>query len=160
MTSARAIATRCCSPPLSLSGKSSARLAKPTASQERARPLRAAALTAQFTRQGDVFEDGQRGDQVKKLEDDADVLAAEKRQAGFVQLGDVHVVDDERAAVSLIDAAQQVEQRAFPAAAFAEQDEEFAFPNVEVNRVQHSARALAFSIEFAESANLNDLPLV
>ena len=81
MITARAIATRCCSPPDSVGGRALARSASPTqASISRTGPstsVLAGAGNAQ--RQRDIVERRQVTDQPEVLEDDADA-AAEGRQ--------------------------------------------------------------------------------
>ena len=81
-TSARAMATRCCSPPESRSGKLRARSSRPT----RARSSRARAAgpadRGQLRGQQHVLEHGQGGDEVEELEHEAHVVAAEERARG------------------------------------------------------------------------------
>ena len=78
----------------------------------------------------------------------------------LIQMGNVGAVDGDAAAVGEVDAAEQVEQGAFPAAALAEQHKKLAFVNVEVNVVEDSARSPALSIGFAETPYLDDLARV
>jgi hypothetical protein len=71
---ARAMATRCCSPPDSVAGRALARSARPTqASISRTGPSRSSSLDAgDAQRQRDIVEGRQMADQPEILEDDAD----------------------------------------------------------------------------------------
>ena len=78
--SARAIATRCCSPP-----ESSAGIVRKRARQADRRQLmrgarKSVAFAGEFERHRDVFQRRHGWDQVEGLEDDADIAAAEARE--------------------------------------------------------------------------------
>ena len=80
-TSARATATRCISPPEISSGKWSAAVGEVDTFEALARRASSAAAprAAEQERQGDVLGGGERGQQVERLEDEADAVAAEER---------------------------------------------------------------------------------
>ena len=83
LTSARAIATRCCWPPESSLGMCPARVRQPdlrsSAARARRRPV---ALARVDQRQLDVALRGGAGQQVERLEDEADLAVADARRAG------------------------------------------------------------------------------
>ena len=82
LTSARAIATRCCWPPESCEGWWSARSARPTsASRASARCRRSSSgQLAVEQRQLDVLDGGGAREQIEVLEDEADAAVADRRQ--------------------------------------------------------------------------------
>ena len=71
---ARAMATRCCSPPDICAGKVIHAVAEPD--QIAARLRRGIGIARDLGDQGDVLARGEARDQVVELEDEADVLAA------------------------------------------------------------------------------------
>ena len=83
LTSARAMATRCCWPPESWLGWWSARSARPTAARRaRARVLRSRAVSAGVEQgQLDVLERGRARQQVELLEDESDLGVADPAPA-------------------------------------------------------------------------------
>ena len=86
LASARAIATRCCSPPESSAGWALARCSTSSAassSQARVRP--AVGPAGQHRQQRDVVGDVEEGDQVGRLEHEADAVAAQRAQVGVFQ---------------------------------------------------------------------------
>src|SRR5690606_31010534 len=93
----------------------------------------------EFQRKQDVFEYGQSRDQVEKLEDDADTVAAKQRKLAVVQFGDVGAVDNDAAGISGIYTSDEVKERALTTAALAEQHEKFAGFDVETDRVENVA---------------------
>ena len=85
-TSARAIATRCCSPPESRSGKLARSVRE--ADARRGAPRRARrVLTRELRRQQHVLEHAERRDQVEELEHEADLVAAQQRALARVRGG-------------------------------------------------------------------------
>ena len=92
MTSARAIATRCCWPPESSAGRCVQPVAQPDRGEDRRSHARSAGA-GQPQRQRDVLLDGQRGEQVERLEDEADPVAPQLGQPGLRQPGQLGVAD-------------------------------------------------------------------
>ena len=96
-SSARASATRCCSPPDSSPGRCCRRSFEAHARRGGARPRSAhsARVRAAWIRPGiiDVLERCELGQQVMELEDEADVLVAEVCQLARGKGGDVHPVE-------------------------------------------------------------------
>jgi hypothetical protein len=64
----------------------------------------------------DVFRGGEFLEQKMELEDETDFLVAKKGEFVLVQIGDELPGDFDRAAVGLVEEAQQIEERAFAAA--------------------------------------------
>ena len=95
---ARAIATRCCSPPDIWTGRWWARSAKPDLFQcEHGPPAALAGLHAPVEQRGlDVAERGEVGDEVELLEDEADRVAPELRPVRVVERGHVDAADADR----------------------------------------------------------------
>ena len=78
VTSARAIATRCCWPPESCAGQVPGAVAEPDPRRAASRTrVRSDAAAGEPEREADVLLGGQVGHQVEALEDEADPLAAE-----------------------------------------------------------------------------------
>jgi len=107
---ARAIATRCCSPPDSCAGK--------WCSIHR--------IDADFRHQLDVFQRSQARDQIVELEHEAHMLAPEGSQCRFVGAGQVVVQIVQSAGSRRIETAQNVQQSGFAAAGSSQQHDEFA----------------------------------
>ena len=74
-------------------------------------------LVAQAQRQRDVLGRGQRGEEVEELEDDADVVAAERRALLVGERVHVDALDLDRSLVGRLEAAEHVQERALAAAA-------------------------------------------
>ena len=94
LANARAIATRCCSPPDSCVGKVIEPIAESDAAQQLARTLAGAALAAQLERHLHVLERRERGDQLKALEDEPNFLAPQLRALVLVHRRQVGAVED------------------------------------------------------------------
>lgn len=107
-------------------------------------------LTRQFLRQRDVFQNGHGGNQIEELEDKADLVAAEEGALPFAEAADRDVVDGNFAPVWGFDAADQVEQGAFAAAAVAQQQGELPFVKFEGDIAQHLTGVAPFAEAFAE----------
>ena len=136
LISERAIATRCCWPPESCDGRWSSRSPRPTRVGHLDRSLLglradlAGALVGQ--RELDVLEDGVLLDQVVRLEDEAEVAAADLGELVVVEAGDVAAAQEVLAAGGAVEAAQQVEHGALARARRAHDGDVFA--GVEVDR--------------------------
>lgn len=75
------------------------------------------AVAAQKEGELDIFQGGHGGQEVEKLEDDAEAFAAVGGEGGFVGAVEREAVDRDLAAGRLVKSAEQVEQGAFAAAA-------------------------------------------
>ena len=112
VTSARAIATRCCWPPDSSRGTvaqpvgQARALARPRASS------RGRGVPAEPHREADVLLDRQRRHQVEGLEDEPDALAAQHGQRRLRQPGEVHAAEPARALGRRVEPGGDVQERA------------------------------------------------
>ena len=136
--SARAIATRCCSPPESSRGRCCCRPPRPIDSSSCA--ACAVALGARHAgehhRQRHVLRRAHRRDQVERLEDDADVLPAVQAQLDARHLREVLVEDAQRPVGRAIEPGDQVEQRGLAGSGGAEQADELPLSDGERHAVE------------------------
>ncbi len=86
---------------------------------------------AEFHREHDVFERGERREQLEKLKDDADFFAAPFRERVFALGVDVKTVHEHIAFVGFVDSADKIEQRGFAAPRRSDNRDEFARADVE-----------------------------
>ena len=142
-TIARAMATRCCSPPLSWSGRCPARWLKsdqPNRLGGQAGPLGAeCALERQG--QGHVLAGGQARHEVIRLEDQAHHRAPVDGPLVRAQRRQVAAVDQHAAGGRRIQPAQQVQERRLSRAAHAQDREKLAAPHLKIDPA--SARTMA-----------------
>ncbi len=89
--SARAMATRCCSPPESWPGKCASRCDKPDLGKRRARRVEGIVAVEEFERQRHVLERGHGRHEMEGLEHDADIGGTEPREPVLVEPGIVGV---------------------------------------------------------------------
>ena len=115
---ARAIATRCCWPPESCDGKVMHARAEADAVERRLGQLAPLGVRHPAVEQRDlhVVEHAQIGDQVERLEDEPDLLVADRGQRAIAVAGDRRAVELHRALGRRVEQADQVEQRALAAA--------------------------------------------
>ena len=113
LATARAMATRCCSPPESSAGRCSSALLEPEIAEQLGRALRRLALAqpADHLRQHDVLERGELRQQVVRLVDEADVVAADAGALGVGQSRGRRVVDVDLAGIRVLEQAGDVQQR-------------------------------------------------
>ena len=102
-----------------------------------------------------VLERGQRGQQMKKLEDEPDALAAQPRQGILVERRDVDAVEHDTAVRRRIETGQQPEQGRLAAAGRPGDGHDAAGRNRQVERVQDGERAAAARHMFADAAQLD-----
>lgn len=110
----------------------------------------------QLEGQGDIFKDGQGGDEIKKLEDKADMLPAKERALSLIQAGDGDLVDEDRAVVGRVNASNQVEESALAGAALAEEQHKIAGVKRDVDVVQNNAALFAFGVAFGQVFQANE----
>ena len=77
------------------------------------------------------------GHEVKELEDEADLLAAQLRERVLAESGDVGAVDQDLAGARRVEAGDQPEQRRLAAARGADDGQEAAGGNREIERMQN-----------------------
>src|SRR5690625_32000 len=120
------------------------------------RLLRCHGLARYFGDDGHVLAGGQAGDEVVELKDEADVVASVIRQSRFVGVGEVDVAVHDAAAAGRIEAAEDVEEGGFAAARGAEQHDEFARVEVEIDAPQRVHLDLTHIVDLREVAHLKD----
>jgi len=76
-----------------------------------------AAFDVQLMREQDVFECGERLDQLVRLEDEADLASTHGSQLRLGQVVDGHAVEPDLAGARRVESGQQAQQGAFAAAA-------------------------------------------
>ena len=128
VASARAIATRCISPPESSYGCARSRRARPTRSSRRRGPRRAASVAAvEPPRQLDVLAHGQVRQQVEELEDHPDVAPPIEDELALRERSTIGAAADADVARRRpVDAADQVEERRLSAPRLSDEREELA----------------------------------
>ena len=88
-TSARATATRCCWPPDSSDGRCAEAVGQADLVDELLEPRRVGLAAGELERQRDVLGRGEHRQQVEELEDEADVVAAQRVELVVVEARDV-----------------------------------------------------------------------
>ena len=144
--SARAIATRCCWPPESSAGRWSRRSVEADARDQRVDRRPAGACAGDRQRQHDVLLRRQRRQQVERLEDEADVLAAQARELAVVHARDVLAGDVDRARAGRVEAGEQVHQRRLARARRAHDGGELAGREVERDAAQRVDGRVALAV--------------
>ena len=107
----------------------------------------------QLQRQQQVFLDGQSRDQVEKLKHETDMTAAEKGAFDLVQTGYNPIIDTDGAGVGQVDAAEQVQQGGFAGAGLAEQGNELATVDIQIQVGEDDSSVIAFGVVFAQVAD-------
>ena len=96
------------------------------------------AAAVQARREQDVLLAGQLGDQVEELEDEADVRAAEAREAALALAVHANARDLDLAGVRAVEAAEQVQQRGLAGARAPEHRHELPGLDLDVDPVEHA----------------------
>ena len=91
--------------------------------------------------------------QVVELEDEADMRGAPRREVRIAEMRDVDAVDDDAAAGGLVDARDEVQQRALAGAGRPHQRHEVAARDVEVEAEQDRHRLLAADVDLLQVAD-------
>ena len=136
-TSARAIAVRCCSPPDSCDGRLLRLGGQPDEGEHAIdrRPDLLARRAGDLEREGHVLPDRLRRQQLEVLEDDPD-LAAHLGDLAARQPGEVLAVEDDRAAGRELVADEQLDERRLAGAGRADEEDEVAFGDDQVDVAQ------------------------
>jgi len=111
----------------------------------------AQACAAKFHRKRDVFQGAQGGNEVEELEYNADIFAAKDRSLSLCQVSDGSSRNGDRTLLGKIDSTDEIEQRAFSAAADSQQDYEASGLNVEIDPIQNQVVDSACMIGFAQT---------
>ena len=106
----------------------------------------------------DVLARRQARNQVVELEDEADVLAAVLRERGVGRRREIEVLEAHPAGRRRVEAAEDVEQRGLAAARMAEQDEQLARDDVEIDAAQRRHLDLAHLVDLREAAHFEERP--
>jgi hypothetical protein len=112
--SARATATRCCSPPESCPGRWTEPVLQADALEQLAGACarRRDRAPGDQAREHDVLERSEVGEQVMELEDEADLAVAKAGELGLGPREDVLTVEEELTARRLVERAEEMEERA------------------------------------------------
>jgi hypothetical protein len=111
LASARAQATRCCCPPDSSVGRWWSRWRRPTVSMTTSSHAGSGCAAGDVHRQRDVLERRQRRQQVEGLEDEADLVPAQRREPLVVQTAECGVADDGITAAERVETGHAVHER-------------------------------------------------
>src|SRR5690606_26959458 len=95
-------------------------------------------------------------DQIKELEDDANMITAEKRLLALAECGDLGVMNIDTPSIGFIYSTDEVKQRTLTTTAFTQYYEKLARLDFEVYSIQHRALAPAFFINFGEALKLDN----
>src|SRR5688572_3076159 len=123
--------------------------------QELARARNRVLPASDFHRHENVFERRQRRYEVKELEDEADLLAAQPRKIVLPQFRDVGAVDHDLAGAGLVESRDQAEQRRLAASGWAYDRDEAARGNGEIKGMQNRQRTAATLDRLGYTAQLN-----
>ena len=126
---------------------------EPDPLEQPARALAQLALGAvadQLEGDQDVLESGERGQEVKRLEDEADVPGAKPRALILGKTGEVHPVEPHAARAGFVETGQQAEQRGLAAARGAQDRDERLGRNAEIDVPQDGQGAAPAQIRLPE----------
>ena len=158
VTSARAIATRCCWPPESSPGRWSARSPRPTLLERGERALAALGRggAAVDERELDVAPGRQVGEQVELLEHEADEDVADAGERVLVEDCDVVAGEAERAGRRDVEAPEDVHQRRLARARRADDRDELALVDRERHRPERRDLERAHRVDLVDVDQLDD----
>ena len=95
---------------------------------------------------GEILGDREARDEIELLEDDADLLAPQRRPSVFGEPRGLDIVDKNLAAIGMVEGADEMQQRALAAAGFAHQRQGLAGGERRGSTpLQHGQRAPAAS---------------
>ena len=137
------MAIRCCSPPESCAGKWSARWREADLGQQRAGGGEGVGLAGELQRQGDVLQRRHGGHEVERLEDDADIAAADQGELVLAQSHEVVTGDPHGARGGPLEAGDDHQQRSLARSAGADHRNRFARRDVDVDPLQYLYRPCA-----------------
>ena len=102
-----------------------------------------------------VFENGELVDEVKTLENEADVAFAEVGAFAFVEMGYFDTVEDEAAGIGIVEEAEYIQEGGFAAAGGAHDGDEFPFFDFEGEFVKCDGLYLFGAIRFLKFGDLD-----
>ena len=157
LTSARAIAKRCCSPPESWCGSDSATVAQSEPVDQRAAARERLRLgAADPRREQHVRLAAQLGQQVEELEDEADMPPPQRRQPPLAGAGDALAADLDGPRLGAVEPAEHVQQRRLAGAGAPEHRDDLAGLDVEVGAIEDPARRASRSERPDQPARCDD----
>ena len=112
--------------------------------------------TAEIHRQHDVLDDRDHWEQLKELEDNAEILSSPARHLVFVQLMRARSIDPDFASGGAVNAGNHVQQGGFAAARFADNADEFACVDLQVHTFQRVIITDGGLVIFVDLAQVND----
>ena len=115
---------------------------------------------AQRGLEADVVGHAERADEVKLLKHQTDRAAPQRRQCAIVQRGQRLPAHRDTASVRRIEPGGQVQQRAFAAAALAQQSHRLAGGDAQIHPAQHGDLALGLGIAFDDAAETQHARLI
>ena len=156
VSSARAIETRCCSPPESSAGRWSARSASPTRPSSSLRPPAHLLVAPPRDQRGQqhVLLGGQRGQQVEELEDEADLLPAQPGELAVAEPVVALAGEQDLARAGGVERAQQVQEGALPRARGAHDRGHLAALDLEADAVEGADGGLPLPVDLGQLARL------
>src|SRR6516162_6162500 len=96
--------------------------------------------------ESDVLISSETRDQIVELKYKPDVLPAIGSERAVIEPGQFEVLEEDAAAGRLIEAAHDIKERRFPAARWAEQHDNLAAPNIEIETAQRTNFDLAGNV--------------
>src|SRR5262250_3137888 len=119
-------------------------------------PLLLAHLALELQGEEQVLLDGQRGDEVDELEDEADPIAAEEGPLPLGEGRNRDAVDDHLARVRLVDSREEVEQRGLARAATPDEHGQLAPGERSAHTAQHHPPPIPLLVRLGEVADLDE----
>ena len=139
---ARAMATRCCSPPDSWRGVCAGARGEADAVQPVGGAFARVGATGQFQRQQDVFQRGQRRQQLERLEHEADAAGAQAGAGVLVEIAEALAEQHDFARGRLVESRQQAQQGGLAGAGRAGDRQRFAGCDGKLDFAQDGERAV------------------
>ncbi len=158
LTSARASATRCCSPPESLAGQVLGAVGQADLLEGRQRPappFRGGDARVE-QRKLDVAAGGLVPEQVEALEDESDQAVAHLGELGVGEPGDVPALEVVRADARTVEAAEDVEQRRLPRPGRPGHGEELAGLDAQVEGAERMDREAALPVRAGDAVESDE----
>ena len=158
VTMARAMATRCCSPPESWAGIMVHPVGKVDDLKGHLHMIPPLSSGKAGEKQGklDVFKGGEDRDEIVELKDEPHIDGPPGGKLAFRKGGDIDAADVDRAAVDLIEGGNEIEKGALSRARRAHQRQKLSLFNVEVDIHQDGSDPVSSSVGFGHIFDLNN----
>ena len=118
--------------------------------------LRGHRVAANLGDKRDIFPGGEAGDQVVGLKHEADGVAAKLGELRFIGHGEIPTAIEQGAVCGGVESAELVEEGGFSAAGGAEEHDEFAGKQIEINAAERRDRSRALTVNARQPAHLKD----